>query len=88
MKHASGDSPDPTNRKGMTIMASTLFKLAGGLALLVAATLVQAQDIHERTIRFGHLNNQGTIEQLGVKDIRRARGRQERRLNSRLKEIR
>ena len=31
-------------------MASTLFKLASGLALLVATTLVLAQDIQERTI--------------------------------------
>ena len=48
-------------------MASTLFKLAGSLALLVAATLVQAQDIQERTIRFGHLNNTDHPTSWGVK---------------------
>jgi tripartite ATP-independent transporter DctP family solute receptor len=48
-------------------MASTLFKLAGGLALLVAATLVQGQDIKERTIRFGHLNNTDHPTSWGVK---------------------
>jgi TRAP-type C4-dicarboxylate transport system substrate-binding protein len=48
-------------------MASTLFKLAGGLALLVGATLVQAQDIQERTIRFGHLNNTDHPTSWGVK---------------------
>src|SRR6187200_1422670 len=48
-------------------MASILFKLAGGLALLVGATLVQAQDIQERTIRFGHLNNTDHPTSLGVR---------------------
>jgi hypothetical protein len=48
-------------------MASTLFKLAGGLALLVGATLVQGQDIQERTIRFGHLNNTDHPTSWGVK---------------------
>ena len=48
-------------------MASTLFKLAGGLALLVGATLVQAQDIQERVIKFGHLNNTDHPTSMGVK---------------------
>ena len=48
-------------------MASTLFKLAGGLTLLVGATLVQGQDIQERTIRFGHLNNTDHPTSWGVK---------------------
>jgi tripartite ATP-independent transporter DctP family solute receptor len=48
-------------------MKSTLFKLAGGLALLAATTLVQGQDIQERTIRFGHLNNTDHPTSWGVK---------------------
>ena len=48
-------------------MASKLLKLAGSLALLVATTLVQAQDIQERTIRFGHLNNTDHPTSWGVK---------------------
>ena len=48
-------------------MASTFFKLAGGLSLLVSATLVQGQDIQERTIRFGHLNNTDHPTSWGVK---------------------
>src|SRR3982750_3327627 len=48
-------------------MASTLFKWTGGLTLLVATTLVQAQDIQERTIRFGHLNNTDHPTSWGVK---------------------
>src|SRR5678815_3152555 len=52
-----GDCPSRSHSKGRTFMATTLFKLAGGLALLAATTFVQGQDIQERTIRFGHLNN-------------------------------
>src|SRR6187399_3534067 len=48
-------------------MKSTLFKLAGGLALLAGATLVQAQDAQVRTIRFGHLNNTDHPTSWGVK---------------------
>ena len=48
-------------------MASTLLKFAGGLALLAATTFVQAQDIQERTIRFGHLNNTDHPTSWGVK---------------------
>ena len=50
--------------KERTLMTSALFKLAGGLALLAATTLVQAQ---ERTIRFGHLNNTDHPTSWGVK---------------------
>lgn len=38
-------------------MTSTLLKLTTVVALLAGAALVQAQDIQERTIRLGHLNN-------------------------------
>ena len=48
-------------------MASTLYKLACGLALLAGATLVHGQDIQERTIRFGHLNNTDHPTSTGVK---------------------
>src|SRR6476660_272951 len=48
-------------------MASKLFKLASSLTLLVATTLVQGQDIQERTIRFGHLNNTDHPTSWGVK---------------------
>lgn len=48
-------------------MASKLFKLAGGLALLALTSFVQAQDIQERTIRFGHLNNTDHPTSWGVK---------------------
>ena len=48
-------------------MASKLFKLAGGLLLLVGASFAQAQDIQERTIRFGHLNNTDHPTSWGVK---------------------
>src|SRR6188768_2231172 len=48
-------------------MTSKFLKLTGGLALLVAATLVQGQDIQERTIRFGHLNNTDHPTSWGVK---------------------
>src|SRR5947209_2580002 len=67
MKRASGNRPGPFPSQGRTHMASTLFKLAGGLALLVCATLVQAQDSPERTIRFGHLNNTDHPTSWGVK---------------------
>ena len=48
-------------------MASKFLKFASSLTLLVAATLVQAQDIQERTIRFGHLNNTDHPTSWGVK---------------------
>lgn len=48
-------------------MKSKLFTLAGGVAFLVATSLVQAQDIQERTIRFGHLNNTDHPTSWGVK---------------------
>jgi len=48
-------------------MKSMLSKLTAVLSLLVAAGAVQAQDIQERTIRFGHLNNADHPTSLGVK---------------------
>lgn len=48
-------------------MTSTLTKLAGGIALVLSAALAQAQDIQERTIRFGHLNNPDHPTSLGVR---------------------
>ena len=48
-------------------MASMFFRLACGLALLAATAVVQAQDIQERTIRFGHLNNTDHPTSWGVK---------------------
>jgi tripartite ATP-independent transporter DctP family solute receptor len=38
-------------------MTSRLIKLTAAIALLAGAAMVQAQDIQERTIRIGHLNN-------------------------------
>src|SRR5262249_19847230 len=40
-----------------TFMKSTFFKLALFLSFMAGAGLAGAQDIQERTIRFGHLNN-------------------------------
>src|SRR6187399_1011445 len=48
-------------------MKSTLFKLVGALAMLAGVTLAQAQDIQERTIRIGHLNNTDHPTSWGVK---------------------
>jgi len=48
-------------------MTSIFLKLAGTVALFVATTLVQAQDIQERTIRVGHLNNTDHPTSWGVK---------------------
>ena len=47
-------------------MTSTVLKVAGSLALLLATTLVQAQ-VQERTIRVGHLNNTDHPTSWGVK---------------------
>ena len=66
-KRASGNRPGYSHRKGRTLVSSILFKLAGGFALLVGAALVHAQDIQERTIRFGHLNNTDHPTSWGVK---------------------
>ncbi|NNU43383.1 TRAP transporter substrate-binding protein [Ramlibacter montanisoli] len=46
----------PTTRRGFA-----------GLALLVAAAAVGAQDVQERTIKFGHLNNPDHPTSLGVR---------------------
>ena len=47
-------------------MTSTLTRFAAALALLAAATAAPAQDIQERTIRIGHLNNPGHPTSTGV----------------------
>jgi len=48
-------------------MNSTLIRLVGMLALLVTGGVAVAQDIQERTIRFGHLNNPDHPTSFGVK---------------------
>ncbi len=48
-------------------MASKLFKLAGALALVAATAVAHAQDIQQRTIRIGHLNNTDHPTSWGVK---------------------
>ena len=48
-------------------MKSPLIKLTTMALLLAGAALVQAQDIQERTIRFGHLNNTDHPVSMGVK---------------------
>jgi tripartite ATP-independent transporter DctP family solute receptor len=48
-------------------MKSMLLKLTATLTLLAAAGAVTAQDIQERTIRFGHLNNADHPTSLGVR---------------------
>jgi TRAP-type transport system periplasmic protein len=48
-------------------MKSTLIQCAAMLSLLVAGGTATAQDIQERTIRFGHLNNADHPTSFGVK---------------------
>ena len=48
-------------------MSSKLIKLTAALALLAAGSVALAQDIQERTIRFGHLNNPDHPTSAGVK---------------------
>ena len=48
-------------------MTSKLIKLTAMLALLAAGGVALAQDIQERTIRFGHLNNTDHPTSTGVK---------------------
>ena len=48
-------------------MNSTLLKLAAALSLAAGVASAQAQDIQERTIRFGHLNNTDHPVSMGVK---------------------
>jgi TRAP-type C4-dicarboxylate transport system substrate-binding protein len=48
-------------------MKSPLIKLTTMALLFAAAALAQAQDIQERTIRFGHLNNTDHPVSMGVK---------------------
>ena len=60
-------------------MKSKLIQLAAMLSLLVAGGTALAQDIQERTIRFGHLNNPDHPTSLGREEVRRDRRGQERR---------
>ena len=48
-------------------MKSPLIKLTALALMLASAALAQAQDIQERTIRFGHLNNTDHPVSMGVK---------------------
>jgi tripartite ATP-independent transporter DctP family solute receptor len=48
-------------------MKSTLIRLTAMVSLLVAGGVAVAQDIQERTIRFGHLNNPDHPTSTGVK---------------------
>ena len=48
-------------------MRSKLIQLTAMLSLLVAGSVALAQDIQERTIRFGHLNNTDHPTSMGVK---------------------
>ena len=48
-------------------MKSKLIQLAAMLSLLMAGGMAAAQDIQERTIRFGHLNNTDHPTSAGVK---------------------
>ena len=48
-------------------MKTKLIKFAAMLGLVVASTATLAQDIHERTIKFGHLNNTDHPTSIGVK---------------------
>lgn len=48
-------------------MRSTLIKFAATLGFLAAGTAALAQDIQERTIKFGHLNNADHPTSMGVK---------------------
>ena len=48
-------------------MKSPLIKLSTMALMLAAAAFAQAQDIQERTIRFGHLNNTDHPVSMGVK---------------------
>src|SRR6478736_2303105 len=48
-------------------MKSKLIQLTAMLSLLVVGGIAMAQDIQERTIRFGHLNNSDHPTSTGVK---------------------
>ena len=48
-------------------MTSRLLKVAATLAFFVAGSTAWAQDIQERTIKFGHLNNADHPTSLGVR---------------------
>jgi TRAP-type transport system periplasmic protein len=55
------------NSRTGEIMKSKLIKLTAMLSLLAAGGLAMAQDIQERTIKFGHLNNTDHPTSTGVK---------------------
>jgi TRAP-type C4-dicarboxylate transport system substrate-binding protein len=77
-------NPRPKDHS-MTSMPSIRFTrrtLDPGLAaalLALSSSAALAQDIQERTIKFGHLNNPDHPTSFGVKQVWRARGGQERR---------
>ncbi|WP_233203670.1 hypothetical protein [Limnohabitans sp. B9-3] len=48
-------------------MKTKLIKFVAILGLIAANTVVQAQDIQERTIKLGHLNNTDHPTSMGVK---------------------
>ena len=48
-------------------MSSTVFKFVAILGFVAAGTAAFAQDIQERTIKFGHLNNPDHPTSMGVK---------------------
>ena len=48
-------------------MKTKLIKLAAMLGLVAATSVALAQDIQERTIKFGHLNNTDHPTSMGVK---------------------
>ena len=60
-------------------MKLKLIQLTAMLSLLATGGVALAQDIQERTIRFGHLNNPDHPTSMGVQEVRRDRRRQERR---------
>jgi len=59
--------PSHPHGKGRSLISSRLFTLIGSLAMLASVTFAQAQDIQERTIRIGHLNNTDHPTSWGVK---------------------
>ncbi len=51
----------------MRTIPSSFFRCMAAIGLVASATLTQAQDIQERVIKFGHLNNADHPVSLGVK---------------------
>ena len=48
-------------------MTPKLIKMAATLSMVLASALASAQDIQERTIKFGHLNNTDHPTSMGVR---------------------